>query len=52
MFNFNHHHPLAPEFLTTVLGFTVVLLISVWFFIHFLRVGLQSSDSTRIDAKK
>ena len=52
MFEFNHHHPVAPEFYTTVLGFTVMILISVWFFIHYLRVGLQSSDAIRIDAKK
>ncbi|WP_342558514.1 hypothetical protein [Metasolibacillus sp. FSL K6-0083] len=52
MFIFNHHHPLAAPYLTTVLGFTVVLLISVWFFIHYLRVGLNSADSTRIDSKK
>ncbi|MEC1179696.1 hypothetical protein P9B03_14445 [Metasolibacillus meyeri] len=52
MFIFDHHHPMTSYFYTTVLGFTVVLILSVWFFIHYLRVGLQSSDSTRIDAKK
>lgn len=52
MFDYTHHHPMLGEYLTTVLGFTGVLLISVWFFIHFLRVGLHSVDATRIDAKK
>lgn len=52
MFNFDHHHPLGPEFYTTVLGFSVVILICLWFFIHYLRVGLDSSDSVRIDPKK
>jgi len=47
----NHHHPFVSEYLTTVLGFSVVILICLWFFIHFLRVGLQSHDSVRIDAK-
>lgn len=48
----NHHHPLSPEYFTIVLGFSVVILICLWFFIHYLRVGLHSSDSVQIDAKK
>lgn len=52
MFNYDHHHPLSPEFYTTVLGYSVVILICLWFFIHFLQVGLNSSDSVRIDPKK
>lgn len=47
----NHQHPFGPEYYTTVLGYSVVILICLWFFIHYLRVGLQSSDSVKIDAK-
>ncbi|MEG0259253.1 MAG: hypothetical protein RR595_00700 [Lysinibacillus sp.] len=38
-------------FLTTVLGFSVVLLIGLAFFIHYLRVGLDSSSSVIVDPK-
>ncbi|MEK4230781.1 hypothetical protein [Solibacillus sp. FSL H8-0538] len=47
----NHHHPFSIEYFTTVLGYSVVLLICLWFFIHFLRVGLKSEESVHIDAK-
>lgn len=36
---------------TVVIGFIVLLLIGMSFFIHYLRVGLDSSSSVRIDAK-
>ncbi len=45
------HYPNFPEYYTTVLGFSGVILICLMFFIHFLRVGLQSHDSVRIDSK-
>lgn len=45
------HYPTGPVFYTTVLGFSVVILICLWFFIHYLRVGLNSQDSVRIDSK-
>lgn len=38
-------------YITTVLGFMAVLLIGVAMFIHYLRVGLDSSSSVRIDPK-
>ncbi|WP_369436278.1 hypothetical protein [Lysinibacillus fusiformis] len=38
-------------FVTTVLGFSVVLLISVAFFIHYLQVGLDSKSSVTVDPK-
>lgn len=47
----NHHYPDFAPYLTTVLGFSIVLIIGVWFFIHYLRVGLQSVDSVNIDKK-
>ncbi|WP_332646192.1 hypothetical protein [Lysinibacillus sp. 54212] len=45
------HYPTGSVFYTTVLGFSVVILICLWFFIHYLRVGLDSHDSVRIDSK-
>ncbi|WP_169817418.1 hypothetical protein [Caryophanon tenue] len=39
------------EYLTTVLGFTVVLLIALGYFIYVLLKGLNSSSSTIIDPK-
>jgi len=39
------------SFLTVVLGFFVLIAIGVSFFLHFLRVGLDTSSSVRIDAK-
>ena len=38
-------------YLTTVLGFSVVLLIGIAFFIHYLQVGLDSKSSVTIDPK-
>lgn len=38
-------------FISTVLGFTTVLLIAMSMFIHYLRVGLDSSTSVKIDPK-
>lgn len=38
-------------FITTVLGFSAVLLISMGFFIHYLQVGLDSKSSVTIDPK-
>ncbi|MEK5331222.1 MULTISPECIES: hypothetical protein [unclassified Lysinibacillus] len=36
-------------FITTVLGFSAVLLISTGFFIHYLQVGLDTKSSVTID---
>ena len=38
-------------FISTVAGFFVVLMIALTFFIHFLRVGLDSKSSVKIDPK-
>lgn len=38
-------------FITTVLGFSVVLLIGTAFFIHYLQMGLDSKSSVTIDPK-
>ncbi|MGE7948695.1 hypothetical protein [Lysinibacillus sp. NPDC093688] len=38
-------------FITTVLGFSAVLLISMGFFIHYLQVGLDTKSSVTVDAK-
>lgn len=38
-------------FLTTVLGFSVILLIGVAFFIHYLQVGLDSKSAVTVDPK-
>lgn len=46
------HYPNLPEFYTTVLGFSVVLIISLIYFIHSLRTGLDSHESVRIDSKE
>ena len=45
------HYPNLPEYYTTVLGFSVVIIICLMFFIHYLRVGLDSHDAVRIDSK-
>ena len=45
------HYPNLAEYYTTVLGFSVVIIICLMFFIHYLRVGLDSHDSVRIDSK-
>lgn len=37
--------------LTSVLGLSSVLFISLAFFIHYLRSGLDSSSSVKIDQK-
>ena len=47
----NHHYPELAPYLTTVLGYSVVIIIAIWFFIHYLRVGLNSADSVVIDKK-
>lgn len=47
----NHHHPLLADYITTVLGYSVVVLIFLAFFIYFLFVGLKTADSRRIDPK-
>ncbi|MGE7943191.1 MULTISPECIES: hypothetical protein [Lysinibacillus] len=36
-------------FMTTVLGFSAVLLISLGFFIHYLQVGLDTKSSVTVD---
>lgn len=38
-------------YISTVLGFFAVLMISLAMFIHYLRVGLDSSSSVQIDPK-
>ncbi|MEK5233333.1 hypothetical protein MHB42_16630 [Lysinibacillus sp. FSL K6-0232] len=38
-------------FITTVLGFSAVLLISTGFFIHYLQVGLDGKSSVTVDPK-
>lgn len=38
-------------FISTVLGFFVVLMASMAMFIHYLRVGLDSSSSVQVDPK-
>ncbi|WP_158582986.1 hypothetical protein [Lysinibacillus yapensis] len=38
-------------FISTVTGFMVVLCISLAMFIHYLRIGLDSSSSVRVDPK-
>ena len=43
-------HSLA-EYYTIVLGYSVIIIIALMFFIHYLRVGLDSHDSVRIDSK-
>lgn len=43
-------HNLA-EYYTIVLGFSTVIIICLMFLIHYLRVGLDSHDSVRIDSK-
>jgi len=43
-------HNLA-EYYTIVLGFSAVIIICLMFFIHYLRVGLDSHDAVRIDSK-
>lgn len=47
----NHHYPDLAPYLTTVLGYSVIVIIAIWFFIHFLRVGLNSADAVVIDKK-
>lgn len=39
------------EYLATVLGFSVVLFISLGYFIYVLLKGLNATSSTVIDAK-
>ena len=39
------------EYYTIVLGYSVVIIIALMFFIYYLRVGLNSHDSVRIDSK-
>jgi hypothetical protein len=36
---------------TTVIGFTVCLLVSMLFVVHYLKYGMHSSDASRIDPK-
>lgn len=38
-------------FISTVAGFFVVLMICTAMFIHYLRIGLDSKSSVRIDPK-
>lgn len=38
-------------FISTVAGFFAVLMISMAMFVHYLRIGLDSSSSVRVDAK-
>lgn len=46
----NHHPELAP-YLTTVLGYGLLIVIAIWFFIHVLRTGLNSKESVVVDKK-
>ena len=45
----NHHYPDFAPYITTVLGFSLVIIIAIWFFIHYLRVGLNSPDAVVVD---
>ena len=47
----NHHYPELAPYLTIVLGYSIVIIIAIYFFIHFLSVGLNSADSVVIDKK-
>lgn len=38
-------------FLTTVAGFLILLIVSIAMLIHYLRKGLDSSSSVKIDSK-
>lgn len=39
------------HWLTVVLGMSSLIIIAMAFFIHYLRVGLDSSSSVKIDPK-
>lgn len=41
----------AGLYVSTVLGFFTVLILSMCMFIHYLRVGLNSKSSIEIDPK-
>lgn len=43
------HEPTFFQYLTIVLGYSALILISLMFFIHFLRSGLDSRSSVTID---
>lgn len=47
----DHRHPTMAEYYTVVLGYSVVVLICIAFFIYFLFVGLKSKDARVVDAK-
>lgn len=38
-------------YISTVAGFFAVIMISMSMFIHYLRIGLDSSSSVRVDPK-
>ncbi|MEK9199585.1 hypothetical protein ACH0B5_06600 [Ureibacillus sp. 179-F W5.1 NHS] len=38
-------------YISTVVGFFVVIMIAMAMFIHYLRVGLNSASSVKIDPK-
>lgn len=38
-------------YVTTVVGYLTVLIISLFFVLHYLRKGLDSSSSVKIDPK-
>ncbi|AWE08758.1 hypothetical protein DCE79_15955 [Lysinibacillus sp. 2017] len=48
---FDHHHPFASDYYTLVFGFSIVILVCLAMFIHYLRAGLHSHDSVVIDSK-
>lgn len=47
----DHRHPFLSEYYTIIAGYSIVVLIALLFFIYYLRVGLDSHDSVRIDSK-
>ena len=48
---FDHHYPFLSDYYTLVFGFTVILLVFLFMFIMYLRIGLQSHDSVIVDSK-
>ena len=48
---FNHHYPLLSDYYTLVFGFSIVIIVCLLMFIHYLRSGLNSHDSVVVDSK-
>ena len=48
---FNHHYPVLSDYYTLVFGFSIVIIVCLIMFIHYLRVGLHSHDSVVVDSK-